>query len=335
MTDLTKFRPMKSATPEQDFDFSKLRYPMWASPKVDGIRCVIHPTLGPVTNTLKPIPNKYIREYLWRNTLHYLDGELVVGDPDNPKSFNQTQSGVMSHDGIPNFFYMVFDNFEAGNLCGYGIRKEDAATRINEYNRTLRPDRRVLLLEQRLIENYTQLLEYEEEKVSQGYEGIMLRSLDGKYKFNRSTLKEGGMIKIKRFRDDEAIIIGWEPLERNNNEPERNALGLQRRGYSQAGKTVDDSRVGRFRCRGVPGSRWDNVEFWIGSGLDDEQRTTFREQLRVKGVNPYINDTIQNVLWQSLYKGTPIGKTITFKYQEHGSKDAPRTPIFKGMRYDT
>jgi DNA ligase-1 len=333
MIDLTKFRPMKSASPEQDFDFSKLRYPMWASPKVDGIRCVIHPTMGPVSNTLKPIPNKYIREYLNNPSMHYLDGELVVGDPDNPKSFGATQSGVMSHDGQPNFTFLVFDNFEAGNLCGYGIRKEDAATRVNAVRAA--GMHHVGLLEQRLVETYTQLLEYEEEKVSQGYEGIMLRSLDGKYKFNRSTLKEGGMIKIKRFRDDEAIIIGWEPLELNQNAPEKNALGLQRRGYSQSGKVSDDTRVGRFRVRGVAGSRWDGVEFWIGSGLDDADRITFRQIMAKYDIGP--EDRLQNFSRQyakSLPPELPIGKTITFKYQEHGSKDAPRTPIWKGIRYD-
>jgi DNA ligase-1 len=326
---LSGFRPMKSATPPQDFDFSTLKYPMWASPKVDGIRCVVHPTMGPVTNTLKPIPNNYIRQTLTALSVPYLDGELVVGDPDNPKSFNQTQSGVMSHDGQPDFTFLVFDNFEAGSTCGYGIRIEDARTVVDGL---IKPSY-VQMLEQRLIENYEQLLEYESEKLAQGYEGVMLRSLDGKYKFGRSTLVQQGMIKIKRFRDDEAIIIGWEPLERNENDPEIDKLGLQRRGYSKAGKVIDDTRVGRFRVKGVAGSRWDGVEFWIGSGLDDADRLTFREQLRAAEAHPGV--TYADITDMSGKRISPIGHTITFKYQEHGSIDAPRTPIWKGIRYDT
>lgn len=322
---LSGFRPMKSATPPQDFDFSTLKYPMWASPKVDGIRCVIHPTMGPVTNTLKPIPNKFIRDTLITLGIPYLDGELVVGDPDNPKSFNQTQSGVMSQDGEPDFTFLVFDNFEAGSMCGYGIRIEDARWVVDRFTQP----GYVQMLEQRFIGNYEQLLEFESEKLAQGYEGVMLRSLDGKYKFGRSTLIQQGMIKIKRFRDDEAIIIGWEPLERNENDPEIDKLGLQRRGYSKAGKVVDDSRVGRFRVRGVEGSRWAGVEFWIGSGLDDADRTTFRKAIGIAEVNKLSQDKARaQVPWY------PIGHTITFKYQEHGSIDAPRTPIWKGIRYD-
>lgn len=331
---LNGFRPMKSASPPQDFDFSTLSYPMWASPKIDGIRCVIHPTLGPVTNTLKKIPNTFTREYLQNHCPKYLDGELVVGDPDNPKSFNQTQSGIMSHDGTPDFTYLVFDNFESGHMCGFGIRKEDAKAAL-DFAHMGGINNRLQLLHQTLIESHEQLLEYELEQLAKGYEGVMLRSPNGKYKFGRSTLREQGMIKIKRFRDDEAIIIDWEPLERNLNVPQIDNLGLQRRGYSKDGKAIDDSRVGRFLCRGVPGSRWAGVEFWIGSGLDDTERVTFREALRKYNItsgDQYPESVLTHP--KDYPPDLPIGKTITFKYQEHGSIDAPRTPIWKGIRYD-
>ncbi len=172
---LSGFRPMKSATPDQGWDFGQLSYPLWASPKVDGIRCVVHPEYGPVTNTLKDIPNDYIRSYLSMGMFSYLDGELVVGDPDDPRSFNETQSGVMSHGGQPNFTFLVFDNFEAGATCGYGIRKEDArnrvelaATKIDLHPAGHLTGIRFKMLEQTLIESHEQLLVFEEECLTKG-----------------------------------------------------------------------------------------------------------------------------------------------------------------------
>lgn len=159
----------------------------------------------------------------------------------------------------------------------------------------------------------------------------MIRSLSGKYKFGRSTLREGGLIKMKRFTDAEAIVIGWEPLLLNQNDPQIDGLGLQRRGYSKDGKVPDDSRVGKLLVRGTNG-QFKGVQFAVGSGFDDPLRILMREQFRKYNIesgkithNPDTWGHDQNV---------PLGKIITYKYQEHGSKDAPRIPIFKGFRYD-
>ncbi len=327
---LAKFRPMKSAAPEQDFDFRSIRYPVLASPKFDGIRCVVHPTLGVVSNTLKAIPNQFIQEYLGNHCPRYLDGELLVGPTNHPNVAQATQSGVMSRDGRPDFTYAVFDNFEAGDMCGFGIRIEDAR-RVITKARNEGFNNRIMFVEHVRLETYDDFVAYEAEQVGLGYEGIMLRSLDGKYKFGRSTLKEGGLIKVKRYIDDEAIIEGWEPLLRNQNDPEIDALGLQRRGYGKDGKVIDDTRVGNFLVRGVPSSRWAGVTFSVGSGLTDDERVKFRNEFRAA-------DVLRDMRYPTEYfethsSGSPLGKQITYKYQAHGSKDAPRQPIWKGFRH--
>lgn len=307
--DLTNFKPLLAAKIETEEDYNKLQYPLLASPKIDGIRTINHPERGPITRTLKPIPNKYIREYLAHPKLKWLDGETVVGNPRDVGLFNKTQSAVMSQSGTPDFTYYVFDHLGGATLsCPFNLRLNDAREAVAAYGLSSR----VRFLEHVEISNRLELDLYEGNCVARGYEGIMLRSPKGRYKFNRSTLRDGILIKLKRFEDAEAIIIGWEPLERNENAPTIDALGYQKRSAHQAGKVTDDTLLGKFLVRGL-GGRWANVEFSIGSGLTEALRREYRNCIDLLIAKKQV---------------------VTYKYQAHGSKDAPRMPIFKGLRHD-
>ena len=58
-------------------DLAAVRFPVLASPKLDGVRCVIRDGVA-MTRTLKPIPNRHVRAMLAH--LPDLDGELIAGD---------------------------------------------------------------------------------------------------------------------------------------------------------------------------------------------------------------------------------------------------------------
>lgn len=332
---LNGFRPMKSASPEQDYDWSQLFKDGQAylvSPKYDGWRCVIHPTLGPVSNTLKPINNDFTRNWLMAHAPKWLDGELCVNPINHPNQMQMAQSAFSSQGGTPDFRYMVFDNFEAGQMCGFGIRAEDAARVVMQgtqhyTERGHNHPWRIELAPQWRVESVETLLALEEKYLAEGYEGVMVRSLDGKYKFGRSTLLQRGMIKMKRYIDAEAIVLDWEPLYLNENDPRIDALGLQKRGYSKGGKIPDDTRVGSLKCRVLTG-RFAGTEFSIGSGFDDSARMRMREAIR------QVDEAggLGNTLGRSQFPDYPIGKIMTFKYQDHGSKDTVRQPIFKSWR---
>lgn len=307
---LDNFKPNLAASPPEGYDW--VNFP-WESgmylmsPKIDGIRVFCHPTLGPVSRTLKPIPNDYIRTYLSHPYLKWLDGEIVLNWED-PDAFNKTQSAVMSRDGQPTFEYRVFDHVETGDHCAFGLRLGDAGQaviRANDAGLT-----KVHFVNHFPILNYEQFDAQEKVYVERGFEGAMIRHKGGKYKMGRSTWKEQGLIKVKRFQDAEGEIIGWEPLERNENEATKDNLGHQVRSSHNAGMVIDDSLLGRFLLHVVTG-RFAGVTVSCGSGLSVTQRHEYRLQ---------IDSLIAN------------HQLVTFKYQDHGSKDAPRMPIFKGFR---
>jgi DNA ligase-1 len=66
----------------------------------------------------------------------------------------------------------------------------------------------VLITPQIMVHSYEELMKYEGDWVEQGYEGVMVRSIHGIYKQGRSTAKDGYLLKLKRFKDDEAICTG-------------------------------------------------------------------------------------------------------------------------------
>src|SRR5690606_2631966 len=96
---------------------TEIQFPVYASPKIDGVRALIFEG-NLVSRRLKKIPNKFIQNYfksLPNLVLEGLDGELVVGEPNHPNVMQNTTSGVMSREGEPDFTYYVFDYWHAWN----------------------------------------------------------------------------------------------------------------------------------------------------------------------------------------------------------------------------
>lgn len=274
-------------------DLSKLEYPVYVSPKLDGIRATVQNNTVYSRNG-KPIPNRYVQTLF--KSLNGLDGELVIGNPTDKNVFQKTTSGVMSIDGKPDVYFYVFDNMS---------HPVEFSTRWNwlvPHLAILAPQQ-VKIVFQRLVNNEQELLEYEQKVLEKGYEGVILRKPTAKYKHGRSTIKEGALLKLKRFSDAEAEIVGAECLYINTNEATTNALGYTERSTKKEGKVALDT-LGAFIVKNKEG-----VEFSIGSGFNDEQRKEY---------------------WKNRYK--LIGKTVKYKYFEVGVKNKPRFPIFLGFR---
>lgn len=283
------FKPLLAATVE---DMGAIRFPVLAAPKLDGIRCLIVNGEA-VTRSLKPVPNEYIRDSL--RGLPDLDGELIVGDALAPGAFNATTSGVMSHDGAPDFRFHVFDHCSAAG--GFAARLEAVQNVDSPF---------VVPVPHETLESAPELVAYEESAVAAGWEGVMIRDPGGRYKHGRATLREGILSKVKRFHDTEGRVVGVEELQRNGNAQKRNALGLAERSTAKAGLVAGDT-LGALVIE-APG--WAEP-FKIGTGYTAAQRAEF---------------------WAD--RDSLIGRQVKFKYQPAGAKDAPRFPVFLGFRGD-
>jgi DNA ligase-1 len=271
--------------------FDQLRYPLLASPKLDGIRAVMVGGVAVSRNGI-PIPNHHVQCCL-SSLPDGLDGELVLADWTAPH--REVNSAVMSHDGEPDFCYVVFDWISdppyeerlvtVGLLVIKSLHAPVAVVPTND------------------VASAAELRDVVARHVRDGFEGTMLRDPKGKYKHGKSTKREGIMMKVKSFDDEEATVLSAYEAEENLNAD----LASGRRGSSRAGK-VAKGHLGGIWCRFD-----DGTEFGCGSGFTLPER----EQYWPDGL---------------------VGKRVTIKYQPPpGSRqpgEAPRFPVFKGIRHD-
>jgi DNA ligase 1 len=296
-------KPMLAASMEnskgEPMSFKDLKYPLGASIKLDGIRCerIDGKTLS---RSFKPIPNLYIQAQM-AGLPDGLDGELVTYNPDGTvKQFNEVQGDVMREDGEPNFRFEIFDYVRWSLSETYTNRIKDLKNASSVF-----PAFCTLVLPT-IINNEAELLKYEEEALADGHEGIMIRRLDGPYKCGRSTFKSQDLIKIKRFVDSEAEIIGFEERMSNQNEATVDELGHTKRSSHMA-NMVPAGTLGKFLARDIHSG--DMIKVGTGKGL---------------------NDLLRQEIWDNQDKY--VGKLFKYRYQEVGMKDLPRIPSFQGFR---
>lgn len=312
---MRNFKPMLASAFEGEL--SELHYPLLASPKLDGIRAVIVNGKA-LTRSLKPVPNRFVREYLEALPLDGLDGELMVEG-----NFQDVTSAIMRHEGEPAFTFNVFDYFS--RTLGFKERLSYVRDVVREVG-----DPRIALVQHVNIYKPRELEGFEEDCLATGFEGVMLRDPEGPYKHGRATAREGWLLKLKRFTDAEARVVGFEERMHNGNAAFTSELGRTKRSSAQAGKSGTDT-LGAFvlqrpdekrvcaNCQGSGTTHYTEqcdecfgtgaLTFRCGTGMSESQRLHF---------------------WNN--RSGFLGKLLKFKYQAHGTKDAPRCPVFLGFR---
>jgi DNA ligase-1 len=290
------FKPMLASPADLD----AIRYPIFASPKLDGIRAsVVDSRL--LTRTLKEVPSRHVFSLLSRVELEGLDGELIVGAPTHPACYRNTVSMVMAHDKAFPFTYHVFDLWNHSQH--FYQRRLDLAHRVAQLKHPY-----IELVPHAQIEHREQLDAYEAEQVALGHEGIMLADPHAHYKFGRATTMGGELLKVKRFEDSEAVVIGVEEEMFNGNEAQTNELGRTKRSTAKDG-LIGKGTTGALIVRDVK----TGVEFNIGTGFTAKDRAWWWNWFLTR------------------HEGTPQ-PIVKYKSFNVGVKDKPRHPVYLGLR---
>jgi DNA ligase-1 len=245
-----KFKTMRAGTLDPN-NLKGLRFPLLASPKMDGIRCVIRGGKA-LSRRLVPLPNQAARHLLEAHPgFEGLDGELMVhGAP-----LEEISSCFMGRNrALPSgWYYAVFD---AAPLTPSEPYEERIARATRAVSAAALYDH-VLAVPQTEIANLAELEIYEAKALELGFEGVMLRRAAAAYKFGESRLSDSALLKLKRFVDAEAEIIGF----------------LKRAGKGPG--SLDALKVRDLKTQ---------VEFPLFLGFSEEQRTSFwRDRKAMRG----------------------------------------------------
>jgi DNA ligase 1 len=280
--------------PEKGESIDLLHFPLVASGKYDGIRCII-PDGVPKSRTLKPIPNRHITALLTDARLAGLDGELMTGGHGEPFETGD----IMRADGTPDFTFYVFDDFTnpgypyVRRALSYANRIAGLAAKMPWLS----------AVPTRMVRSRAELDDFTAECLAAGLEGSMVRRAAGPYKFGRATFKEQLLIKIKPMEDAEGTITGFEEEMENTNEKTVNELGRGQRSSHKAGM-IPKGTLGKLVL--------ETAEFG---------------EIRIAGFTA----AKAKEIWNN--RPAFLGQLATFRFQRIGMKDKPRIAVFKGIRH--
>lgn len=298
----------------EDWVEEKVRFPVIAQPKIDGVRALNFE--GTLTGrSLKQHKNRFTTEFYSCTEYVGLDGEMAAEHECNPDLCRITTSALNTIEGSPRTMWHLFDYVTSETISlPYSQRLLALFERVEK----LEPQSRINLgiMPCYNVMNLEQLIELDDMWLDAGYEGTIIRDPNGLYKQGRSTVKEGGLLRIKRFIEAEAIVLGIIEGETNLNEAKTNELGYVERSTHQC-NMVPNGMVGSLRCM-VLKDVLDRGKLLFESG---------QEILVGAGRMPH-HDRALYFRDQALL----VGKVIKFKTFPKGVKDKPRFPTFQTIR---
>lgn len=287
-----------------NYDESKLKFPLGAQVKIDGVRGLT--TEGKLTGrSLKAFKNKYTNQFFNQPEYMRLDGEFAAEDERHPALCRLTTSALNSIEGQPFLLWHVFDYLTENTVKRKYI---DRYAMMVDYvfemqSKGLCGHLRVVPMQ--VCHDLEQLLVADARNLDQGYEGTIIRDLGGLHKEGRSTVREGGLLRIKRFTEEEAVVLEIVEGRVNKNEEQTNELGRTFRTSHQENQ-VPNGQVGSLICTDIKTQK----RITVSAGA-------MPHSLRIH----YFNNP-----------ALLLGQTIKYKFFPHGEKDLPRFPTFQSLR---
>jgi len=299
------FKPLLA--PNEKIDLNKLKYPLLASAKLDGIRCIFYK--GKIlSRSLKQIPNKQLRERFEVIRQHSEDTQCILdGEIYSPKlTFQEIIHFVMTEDledeQLPE--HLKFYCFDSINKDNFNEEFQWRGQRIPSLSCQW-PDLLEIVFE-KFVESAQEVEKYFEEVLKNGYEGLILRDPKGRYKCGRGTVKEGIIYKVKPFVTFDAKITGVVQSTQVNEDAEKKTNEL---GRSVTSKKKDDRHL--IEKASAFWVEYDGKPLKVVLAMTDEEKVT---------------------VWAN--KEVYIGKTIEYKGMVVGSKEVPRHPVMIRFRED-
>jgi DNA ligase-1 len=174
-----------------------------------------------------------------------MDGEFAAQLETHSDLCRMTTSAMNSIEGEPWLLWHLFD-YVTPETKDLPYHKRSVA--LFEQVQQIKRDHPDLAAHLKIVKGYecshpAMLHHFEKEWLEAGYEGVILRDPYGTHKQGRSTVREGGLLRIKRFVDFEFIVHTVIEGDENLNEAQTNELGRTFRTSHQENK-VPNGMIG-------------------------------------------------------------------------------------------
>lgn len=316
---------MPSLRPQlaEDAILSKMIFPVWAQPKIDGVRGMN--LAGTFTGrSLDPFKGFGVTEFFSRPEFVGLDGEMTLGpDPCAPGLCSST-TGALGRiytetkpkrliTEMADFHWWIFDLHREDTLdLSYAERYMLAQAKVREL---ALPFLHIVPFE--IIYNIEHANRLIGEHLDAGYEGTIWRQPGEVVKQGRSD-KRQQLWRTKPWADMEILVTRVAEGNTNTNEAKTNTLGRTERSSAKDG-LVPNGEIGAvvgtvvkdFHC---PFSG----KLLFPQGMEVEAGSG---EMTVKQAKEWFEDQSQIVGWYA-----------TIKHLAYGVKDKPRMGTFKSKR---
>jgi len=298
---MKSFSPMLA--PNETVDLTTLKYPLLASYKLDGCRCIFKD--GQMySRALKQFPNIKLRNSfgslsrLSKTEDIILDGELLA----KSLTFNELSGLTRQLDKeLPAdlYFYCFDEVLNKDFTMSFQTRTSFLEVACINHSRFQR-------VKQVWVYSVEEINELYKNALAWGCDGLILRNINGRYKFGRGTIKEGLIFKMKPFVtfDSKIIDVIQSTEVREGAEKKINELGRSVTSKKKEDRVLIDKAA-------------DFVVLYKGKELK---------------VTIAMTDEEKQAVWK--HRKSYIGKWIEYKGMLVGSKDLPRHPVFLRFRED-
>jgi DNA ligase-1 len=301
-----------------NYDPAKIKFPVWAEPKIDGVRGY-NPDGILLARTMKKLKNKYTTEFFSGPDYIGFDGELAANHECHPDLCRLTSSAVGTIEGKPYVLWHIFDYVtEATRGLPYSRRKDILERKIRDLQANGKCGY-LRVVPHIVCNNMAELTAAHEHFMELGYEGTCFYGPNVTHKEGKSSPTHNGVLRIKDFIDAEAVVLEIVEGETNNNEAQVNELGRTFRTSHQENK-VSNGMVGSMTCKML-----DDVY-----DLHDHTKLLLAKH-QIITVSPG-KMTEKDRIYYFQHQIGLIGQAIKFKFFPKGIKDKPRFPTFESIR---
>lgn len=185
---------------------------VYASPKLDGYRCLAVIAGGSVTlysrngsvYTNFPIIEQQLLSMVSEDINLVLDGEIMSDDFQSMQqsAFASTRGTTVGDVTFHIFDYIPYSEWQSGK---FKMKKSDRLTLLNKMDKVIKGRDNIVLVDQERVDSIDRVLQLEKQYMALGYEGVMVVPDIPYYKGRKSNK----LMKFKTMLSQDCEIVGF------------------------------------------------------------------------------------------------------------------------------